>query len=132
MCLIAHRERPTFSVVLLSHMILIFSRHLLAMADSAGMMYALAIVLSVLAIVAVILRFYARRVKQTALSWDDYAILPALVRHFRILHIYCHSGRADIQAVIHDGHRDMHVHRQVLKSLDSICFSLMSYRDSDW
>ena len=50
--------------------------------ESAGKMYALAAVLSVLAIVAVILRFYARSVKQTALSWDDYAILPALVRHF--------------------------------------------------
>ena len=63
------------------------------MADSAGMMYTLATVLSVLAIVAVILRFYARRMKQTALSWDDYAILPALVHHFWILHIYCHNGR---------------------------------------
>ena len=57
------------------------------------MMYALAIVLSVLAIVAVILRFSARRVKQTALSWDDYAIMPALVHHFRMLHICCHSGK---------------------------------------
>ena len=46
------------------------------------MMYAIATVLSVLAIVAVILRFYARGMKQTALSWDDYAILPALVRRF--------------------------------------------------
>ena len=75
-------SNPTFSVVLLPHIILKFFRHLLAMAESAGTMYALATVLSVLAIVAVILRFYARRVKQTALSWDDYAILPALVRHF--------------------------------------------------
>ena len=82
MSLTAHREHPTFSVVLFSHIVLIFFRHLLAMADSAGMMYALATVLSVLAIVAVILRFYARRVKHIALSWDDYAILPALVRHF--------------------------------------------------
>ena len=91
------------------------------MTDSAGKMYALATVLSVLAIVAVILRFYARRVKQTALSWDDYAILPALVRHFRALHTYRHTGRADIQAVIHDWHRGMHVRRQVLRSLDRIC-----------
>lgn len=91
------------------------------MADSAGKMYALATVLSVLAIVAVILRFYARRMKQTALSWDNYAILPALVRHFRISHIYCHSGRADIQAFNHDWHRYLHVRRQVLRSLDRIC-----------
>ena len=136
MSLTAHREHPTFSVVLLSNIILIFFRHLLAMADSAstryplatmadsaGIMYALATVLSVLAIVAVLLRFYARRMKQTALSWDDYAILPALVRHLQILHIYSHSGRADIQAAVHDWHRDMHGRRQVLRFLDRICCS---------
>ena len=49
------------------------------MAESAGKMYVLATVLSILAIVAVMLRFYARRIRQTALSWDDYVILPALV-----------------------------------------------------
>ena len=49
------------------------------MAESAGKMYALAIVLSLLAIVATVLRFYARRIKQASLSWDDYIILPALV-----------------------------------------------------
>ena len=41
---------------------------------------------------------------------------------FRIPHICCRSGRADTQAVIHDWHRDMHVRRQVLRSLDDICF----------
>ena len=49
------------------------------MADSAGTMYALAIVLGLLAIAATVLRFYARRIKQASLSWDDYMILPALV-----------------------------------------------------
>lgn len=49
------------------------------MAESAGKMYALATVLSLLAIVATVLRFYARRMKQASLSWDDYMILPALV-----------------------------------------------------
>ena len=78
----AHHEHPIFSLVLLPHTILAFFRHLLAMADSAGMMYALATIMSILAIVAVMLRFYARRIKQTALSWDDYVILPALVCHF--------------------------------------------------
>ncbi|KAF6225282.1 hypothetical protein HO133_010480 [Letharia lupina] len=48
------------------------------MADSAGKMYALALVLSLLTIVVTALRFYARRMKQAALSWDDYMILPAL------------------------------------------------------
>ena len=47
--------------------------------ESAGKMYALAIVLGLLAIAATILRFYARRIKQASLSWDDYMILPALV-----------------------------------------------------
>lgn len=49
------------------------------MAESAGKMYALAAVLSLLAIVVTILRFYARRIKQASLSWDDHMILPALV-----------------------------------------------------
>ena len=49
------------------------------MPESAGKMYALASVLSFLAILATVLRFYARRVKQASLSWDDYMILPALV-----------------------------------------------------
>ena len=49
------------------------------MTESAGKMYALATVLSSLAFVATILRFYARRMKQASLSWDDYMILPALV-----------------------------------------------------
>ena len=52
------------------------------MTKSAGEMYALATVLSILAIIAVMLRFYARRIQQTVLSWDDYAILPALVTSF--------------------------------------------------
>lgn len=49
------------------------------MAESAGEMYALAIILGLLAIVVTVLRFYARRIKQASLSWDDYMILPALV-----------------------------------------------------
>ena len=48
--------------------------------ESAGKMYALAIVLGLLATVATALRFYARRMKQASLSWDDYMVLPALVR----------------------------------------------------
>ena len=47
-------------------------------------MYALAAVLTVLAIVAVILRFYARRVKKVRPSWDDYLIVLALVTFFRV------------------------------------------------
>ena len=50
------------------------------MAESAGKMYALATVLGPLAIFITVLRFYARRIKQASLSWDDYMILPAVVR----------------------------------------------------
>ena len=52
----------------------------MAILETPGKMYALATVLSVLAIVAVILRFYARRLlKSTKVEIDDYMILPALV-----------------------------------------------------
>ena len=42
-------------------------------------MYALATVLTLLAILAIILRFWARRVKKVRPSWDDYLIVFALV-----------------------------------------------------
>ena len=50
------------------------------MVESPGKMYALATVLSLLAILAVILRFYARSIKKACPSWDDYLIILALVR----------------------------------------------------
>lgn len=49
------------------------------MGESLGKMYALATVLSILAIVAVVLRFYARRIKEVRPSWDDCLIVLALV-----------------------------------------------------
>ncbi len=82
-----HHKRPAFGLAPLPYTILIQIRHLLTMAESAGEMYALATVMTILAIVTTMMRFYARRIKQTALSWDDYAILPALVHHFQIIHI---------------------------------------------
>ena len=52
----------------------------MAILETPGKMYALAAVLSFMAIVAVILRFYARRLlKSTEVEIDDYMILPALV-----------------------------------------------------
>ena len=66
------------------------------MPDSAGEMYAIATVSSILAIVAIVLRLYARRIKQTALSWDDYMILPALVRQFG-----CSTSIALMEELIH-------------------------------
>ena len=53
------------------------------MTESAGKMYALATILSIWAVVAIMLRFYARRITRTALAWDDYTILLALVRQFQ-------------------------------------------------
>ena len=60
-------------------------RYLLIMDESAGSMYALTSVLGILAIIAIMLRSYARRRTQTAISWDDHAILLALVSRFLII-----------------------------------------------
>ena len=54
------------------------------MAETPGKMYALATVLTSLAILAVILRFYSRRIKKVAASWDDYLIVLALVGLFHV------------------------------------------------
>lgn len=52
----------------------------MAILETPGKMYALAAVLSLLAIVAVLLRFYARRLLKTSrIDIDDYMILPALL-----------------------------------------------------
>ncbi|KAK4692115.1 hypothetical protein P7C71_g5025, partial [Lecanoromycetidae sp. Uapishka_2] len=48
------------------------------MKDSPGEMYALAVVLTMLALTAVVLRCYARRIKKQSLGWDDYTITLAL------------------------------------------------------
>lgn len=55
------------------------------MAETPGKMYALASVLTVLAIVAVVLRFYSRRIKKVGASWDDYLIVLALVGVFPLM-----------------------------------------------
>ena len=49
------------------------------MGETPGKMYALATALTLLAIVAVLLRLYARKIKKTVLTWDDYLIIFALV-----------------------------------------------------
>ncbi|KAI4169001.1 MAG: hypothetical protein LQ348_007381 [Seirophora lacunosa] len=53
--------------------------HFVAMGDIPGVIYAIAILFSLLAIAATVLRFYARSIKKVGISWDDYAIIPALV-----------------------------------------------------
>ena len=52
------------------------------MSESAGKMYALTTVLLVLAIGAVCLRFYSRRIKKASIEGDDYLIVPALVSKY--------------------------------------------------
>lgn len=53
------------------------------MEETPGKMYALATVLTVLAIVAVLLRLFARRIQHLSLEWNDYMILLALVCEIR-------------------------------------------------
>ena len=54
----------------------------MAILETPGKMYALAGLLSVLSVVAVILRFYSRRLLKAAkIEMDDHMILPALVCH---------------------------------------------------
>ena len=54
----------------------------MAISETPGKMYALAGLLSLLSVVAVILRFYSRRLLKTAkIEIDDFMILPALVCH---------------------------------------------------
>ena len=49
------------------------------MGDTPAGMYALVIVMSLLAIIATGLRFQARFLKKNGISYDDYAILAALI-----------------------------------------------------
>ena len=49
------------------------------MGETPEKMYAMAVILSVLAMVAVVLRFYARYLKAAGYWWDEYLIVPALV-----------------------------------------------------
>ena len=59
------------------------------MGETPGKMYALAAVLTLLAIVAVLLRFYARRVKKISPEFHDYMILPALVLNSKFISVSC-------------------------------------------
>ncbi|KAL6722083.1 hypothetical protein ACLMJK_001188 [Lecanora helva] len=52
------------------------------MGESPGKMYAIAIVFTLLAMVAVGLRFHARHLKRAGYSWDEYMIVPALIFTF--------------------------------------------------
>ena len=49
------------------------------MSNLAGVMYALAVILTFLGVVSVLLRFYARRIEKATIACDDYLIVLALV-----------------------------------------------------
>ncbi len=66
------------------------------MAETPGKMYALATVLTLLAVVAVWLRLYARRLRKADLAWDDYTIILALVSLRCCLEYYLQAMVADV------------------------------------
>lgn len=73
------------------------------MSNLAGVMYALAVILTFLAVVAVLLRFYARRIKKATIACDDYLIFLALVS--------CpgpYASWTDVQLGIHRRNRHLH------------------------
>ena len=77
------------------------------MGETAGEMYALATVLSLLAIMAVGLRFYSRRIKKASIESDDYLIIAALVCKPGKMHDWMLSHRPGHNI----RHGDLHVRR---------------------
>lgn len=64
------------------------------MVQSTSQTVGVTIFLTVLAMVAIVLRFCARRLKKVGLGWDDYTILPAML--FTIVSAICiYVGAAD-------------------------------------
>lgn len=50
------------------------------MVQSPGQVVGVTTFLAVLALLAIVLRFCARRLKKVGLGWDDYTIVAAMVR----------------------------------------------------
>ena len=68
------------------------------------LMYLLATSMTVLPLIAIALRFYARQLKKTGLSWDDYMILPAMVCDFPT------NELQSINEIIAWNHSNSHMH----------------------
>ena len=82
------------------------------MGESPGKMYALASVLTILAIVTVVLRFYSRRIKKIRLSWDDYLITLALVGLSTVVLIFkAVTDKSIFTKAFYHSHRNLHVRR---------------------
>lgn len=88
------------------------------MAETPALMYMLATILTVLALIATVLRFYARYIKKAGFSWDDYLIVPAILftfgtamgmiigEHMTFLSPWSNSfddqSQAPLRAILHD------------------------------
>ena len=72
------------------------------MGDSPGEMYALSVLLTLLALLAVLLRLHARRIKRVEFAWDDYLIVLALVSCLPRFHIFGLRSRLTSASGIHD------------------------------
>lgn len=94
------------------------------MGETAGEMYALATVLSLLAIMAVGLRFYSRRIKKASIEGDDYLIIAALV---------CKPGRMHDWMLSHrPGHNTRHGHLHVYRNSCWSSGSAYTDQPSQW
>lgn len=81
------------------------------MAETPGKMYALATVLTLLAVTAVGLRFKARYLRKADLAWDDYTIALALVNETHYRYIEGSSRWLTRSSAIYHWYGDMHVCR---------------------
>ncbi|MCJ1458323.1 hypothetical protein MMC28_008694 [Mycoblastus sanguinarius] len=93
------------------------------MGETPGKMYALATVLTLLALVTIILRFYARNLKKAGLWWDDYMILPAML--FTIgtaICMFVGSALGDLGR-----HTEISPHRHPIFTQRTVIFEQISY-----
>ncbi len=81
------------------------------MGETPGKMYALAVTLTLLAIAAVLLRLYARRITKQRLEWDDYMVFPALVGPIDLLQDLPAMALLTLKlaAAFHNGDSRLHV-----------------------
>ena len=105
------------------------------MGETPGKMYALAIVLTLLAVLAVLLRLHARKLKNAILAWDDYFIFGALVGHApRFKKVLSRDECVDkVDTAIHDWYRIVYAHWSVPELKDSSGFALITIcRNCTW
>ena len=99
------------------------------MGETPGKMYALATLLTLLAVVAVLLRFHARKIQKAILTWDDYLITVALVSHSTSDASSAHR-LTKVEPVLHNRYSAVYV-RWLVNELNSVVGSglIARYRD---